>query len=66
MQRLKATVGQDKRATMIRLEVIDLLPEQPRPQIFTHKLDTVKLRRRPWLVSREPGAYQYGLCCCLV
>jgi len=31
MKRLKATVRQHKRATVIRLQIINLFPEQPRP-----------------------------------
>jgi len=50
MQRLKATVRQHKCATVIRLQIINLFPEQPRPQILAHKLDTVQLRRRPRLI----------------
>ena len=40
---------------MVRLEVVDLLPEHQRPQVLTEELDDVERVVEPRPVAREPA-----------
>ena len=39
---------------MIRLEVINVLAEDQRPQVLAEEFDDVQRVVKPWAISREP------------
>jgi len=51
--RLEALVRQHEDAPVVRLEVVDLLAEQQRPQVFADELDVVQGRLWAWAVGAE-------------
>lgn len=39
---------------MVRLQIVDLLPEEEGPHVLAQKLDHIQRIRKPWPISREP------------
>lgn len=40
---------------MVRLQIINLLPEQDGPQVFAKEFDHVEMVCEAWAVAREAG-----------
>lgn len=39
---------------MIRLQIVNLLPEEEGPHVLAQELDHIQRIREPWPISREP------------
>ena len=39
---------------MVRLQIINLLPEEQGPHVLAQKLNHIQRIRKPWPISREP------------
>lgn len=51
---LKSLVRENKHAPVVGLQVVDLLPEQQRPEVLADKFDAVERRLWPWSTGAEP------------